>query len=100
MVWIKARQQIWPKLSGYQDAVEELVDEQAKHADDDVGDVQEEEDIHDDRFVPSCERALVSHETHQEDNLIQELREKIIIKIVIKIECTRHTCNPASARSM
>lgn len=60
----------------YQYAVEELVDKQAKHADDDVKDVQEEEDIHDDCFVPSCECALVSHETCQEDDLIQQLREK------------------------
>lgn len=64
-------------ISVYQYAVEELVDKQAKHADDDIGDVQEEEDVHDDCFVPSCERALVPHETHQEDNLIQQLREKI-----------------------
>lgn len=64
------------KFSVYQDAVEELVDKQTKHADDDIGDMQEEGDIHDDRFVPSCERALVSHEAHQEDDLIQQLREK------------------------
>lgn len=70
------RQDKWMKVSMYQYAVEELMDKQAKHADDDVGDMQEEEDIHDDRFVPSCERALVPHETHQEDNLIQQLGKK------------------------
>lgn len=60
-------------FSVYQYAVEEFVDKQSKHADNDVGDVQKEKDIHDDRFVPSCERALVAHETHQEDNLIKQL---------------------------
>lgn len=63
-------------LSVYQYAVEELVDKQAKHADDDIGDVQEEGDVHNDCFVASSERALVPHKTHQEDNLIQQLKEK------------------------
>lgn len=73
------------KFSMYQYAVEELVDEQAEHADDDVGDVQEEEDVHDDRFVPSDERALVSHKTHQEDNLIQQLEKQLFRRSISDI---------------
>lgn len=64
-------------FSIYQYAVEELMDKQTKHAHDDIGDMQEEEDIHDDRFVPSCERALIAHKTHQEDDFIQQLKENI-----------------------
>lgn len=63
-------------LSAYQYAVEELVDKQAKHADDDIGDVQKEGDVHNDCLEASSERALVPHKTHQEDNLIQQLAEK------------------------
>lgn len=85
------------KLSAYQYAVEELVNKQTKHADDDIGDMQEEGDVHDDCFVPSCKRALVPHKTHQEDNLIQQLREKTK---QLSRQCRRHTCSPGSAKSM
>lgn len=58
----------------YQYAVEELMHKEAKHADDDIGDVEEEEDVHDDCFVAACECALVPHKAHQEHNFIQQLR--------------------------
>lgn len=80
-------------FSAYQYAVEELVDKQTKHAHDDVGNMQEEKDIHDDRFVPSCKRTLVAHETHQKDNLIQQLEENIR-------QLSRLKCSSGSANSM
>lgn len=61
------------KQNSYQYAVEELVNKQTQHAHNDVSDVKKKEDIHDDRLVPSGERALVPHETHQEHNFIQQL---------------------------
>lgn len=48
---------------------------QPQHADDDVTDVQEEEDIHDYCLVTSGERALVAHKTNQEHDFIQQLWE-------------------------
>ena len=57
----------------HQEAVEELMDEEPQHADDDVGHVVEEEHVHDHGSVASRERALVPHEAHQEHQLVQEL---------------------------
>lgn len=64
-------------MKSYQDTVEELMHEQTQHAHDDVTDVQKEEDVHDNCFVPSCERALVPHKTNQEHDFIQQLWEDI-----------------------
>ncbi len=64
-------------VKSYQDTVEELVYKQTQHANDDVTDMQKEEDVHDNCFVPSCERALVPHKTNQEHHFIQQLWKHI-----------------------
>lgn len=57
-------------VSTNQEAVEELVDEEAQHTDDDVAHVVEEGHVHDHRLVAPRERPLVAHEAHQEHYLI------------------------------
>lgn len=64
--------------TSYQEAVEELVHAQAEHTDDGVAQVEEEEHVHHDRFVASGERPLVPHETHEKDQLVEELKGKKI----------------------
>lgn len=57
----------------YQEAVEELVHEQAQNADDSVAQMVDEEHVHHYCFVAAGERSLVPYKTHQKDYLVEQL---------------------------
>lgn len=60
----------------YQKAVEELVNKEAQDADDCITHVIDKEHVHHNCFVASSERPLVPDKTHQEDQLVEELKDE------------------------
>lgn len=54
----------------HQEAVEELVDKEAEHANQDVRHMVEKGHVQDDRSITSGECASISHKTHQEHDFI------------------------------
>lgn len=63
-----------PKGWTNQETVEELVDKEAEHANQDICHVVEKGHVQDDRSITSGERASVSHKTHQEHDFITQLK--------------------------
>lgn len=57
----------------YQDAVEELVDEQSQGGGQDVGQVVQELHIHHHGLVSHNKRPVVAHEAHDKHHLVDEL---------------------------
>lgn len=58
----------------YQKAVEELMNKEAQDTDDGITHVIDKEHVHHNCLVASSERPLVPDKTHEEDQLVEELK--------------------------
>ena len=60
----------------HQGAVEELMHREPQHAERDVGEVQEQLLVVEHPLHAELERAAVTHETHDEDRFVDDLRQE------------------------
>lgn len=60
--------------STHQEAIEEFMDKEAQHANQDIRHVVEKGHIQDDRSVASGEGATIAHETYQKYDFITKLQ--------------------------
>lgn len=65
----------------YQEAVEELMHKEAQDADNSIAQMVYKEHVHNNCFVASSERSLVSHKTHEKDYFVEQLEEKNGLRI-------------------
>lgn len=68
------QQQLSTERCTHQEAIEEFVDKEAQHANQDIRHMVEKGHVQDDSSVPSGKRATVSNKTHQKYYFITKLK--------------------------